>query len=308
MMKSRNKKTKDYPRQYDHMSYSGLIRKIDKLQGIYGLPPPFIETSTVDLVSPEFASIWNHVFAFNNNLSEISSKYVTPIKKPLQSCGNLTKPKYKHSSVILESRPLKIRFNKSCKQQAITHIKQKYEPMTDGELCKALSMDEFELAEAFGYSDNTVVTVFNDDTYEVDTDGLLLADDEDIKLAAAYGYNDGKDRNTSSDDDFTLAAAFGYRDDMDNCGGEHPNTEVVRQESCRSSTSASLDDQELAAEFGYSAEDCDDDTGTDTGTDNDSSEGSTSETYEDDSETTSETSDPSTDVESSEEEDFSSSS
>ena len=42
MMKSRNQKTKDYHRQYDHMSYSRLIRKIDKLQGFYGLPPPFI--------------------------------------------------------------------------------------------------------------------------------------------------------------------------------------------------------------------------------------------------------------------------
>ena len=81
---------------------------------------------------------------------------------------------------------------------------------TDVELCKALSMDELKLAEAFRYSYNTVATAFDDDTYEVDTDGLLLANDEDIKLAAVYMViMIVKIRNRSSNDDLILAAAFG---------------------------------------------------------------------------------------------------
>ena len=94
------------------------------------------------------------------------------------------------------------------------------------------------------------VDLFNDDSYEVDLEGLQLADDEDRKLAAAFGCNDCSRSNVSSDDDDQLASAYGYNLDVGD-PGEVLHMEGGHSDSCKDFTATSLDDRELAAEFGY---------------------------------------------------------
>ena len=197
----------------DPMCPSRLIRKINKLQCMYGLPSPMSEIPTTNLVPPEFTSIWVNVFAFNEHMSEISSQVVTPGMNT-KSKINSSRTKFKNSSIILESRPLKIFKTPDTKKKEVIKSSIKYEPMNDAELATALGLDEAEIARAFGYDDEdtsikAVYPVY-DEEYEIDTEGLDLINDRE--LAASFGYVEDID---TSLDDRDLAAAHGYHDDSE---------------------------------------------------------------------------------------------
>ena len=69
---------------------SSLTRKIDKLQCFYGLPASHRQNTADDLISPEFASIWENLFVFNNQMSEIAYEQIVP---KLNANGGLAKTK-----------------------------------------------------------------------------------------------------------------------------------------------------------------------------------------------------------------------
>ena len=246
---------------------SKLCRTSDKLQSKYGIPPSNRDLSEDD-VCPELFTIWENVLSFNCHvLDNVSTNsFIQTKPKP--------KSEYRQKSVILESRPFKFSTKKTIKKpKAVSKV---YEPMTDAELAKALSIEEIELAEAFGYHDNLAIEnvedgdiaiheKFDDDNYAVDTDGLCLLDDEkaadmynlniyqsncddDVELAAAHGYHGQMDFNESDLDNVyvKLAAAHGYdvESDIEEIAAAHGYHDAGESNS-------SLDDDELAAAFGY---------------------------------------------------------
>ena len=246
---------------------SKICRVTDKLQSSYSAPPTVVRNLVEDGVDPEFSSIWENVFAINQHIAvhqspktfiQNNSKFKAVDKYP-------KKDVYHNRSVILESNPFKFDRKKTTKKPK--PVPKDYEPMTDAQLAKALSMDERELAEAFGYHDTVVNEKFEDDEYAVDTEGLHLVDDceltggsnfhniqanvqTDLELAAAHGYYDETDveiiDNIQSmcQTDMELAAAHGYgiETEVENLAAAHGHYD---------GSDTSLDDDELAAAFGY---------------------------------------------------------
>ena len=214
-------------RRQENMFIINMCKKIDRFQSSFGVPPPPCERDyAADLLNFEFAEIWKNVLCFQHNVLDF---------KHVQTNSNYSifkppKRKYTRTAIVLESKPLKVR-NKNVKNKSKNLTIPKYEPMDDAQLAKALNLDECELSEAFGYAEQELNKMFNDDDYEVDTNGLQLIDDDE--LAAMFGYP----AQNSSFNDEDLAAAQRY------------------VEGNRSSSSSTLDENELAAEFGYGVSD-----------------------------------------------------
>ena len=127
---------------------SKLCRKSDKLQSRYGIPPSYRDLSK-DGVCHELFTIWENVLSFNCHvLDNVSTNsFIQTKPKP--------KSEYRHKSVILESKPFKFSTKKAIKKpKAVSKV---YEPMTNTELAKAHSIEEIELAEAFGYRGNPTI-------------------------------------------------------------------------------------------------------------------------------------------------------
>ena len=112
---------------------------------MYGVPPSFRQEVSEDLICSEFLTIWENVLFFQHNVLKSFPIKANSIQFPQKSY----KKKYHHTSIILESRPLKFRIKK--RTSKLKTSKKLHEPMNDSQLAKALSMDEMELAEAFGY-------------------------------------------------------------------------------------------------------------------------------------------------------------
>ena len=200
-----------------------LAKNLDRLQEKYGVPPSFRPNPAEDLIVSEFASIWENVFSFRSNVlkiddnEKISNKsYHNPIlstkvkaEKPDDGSKMKVslKSKLKHKPlVILESRPYKFKSqNQKCKSRKLKQP-DRYEPMSDAELAKALNLDVEEVKEYFEYAnENASETVCldafgKDDAYNLDVDGLKLGEistlpgNENISksledLMAAHGYD-----------------------------------------------------------------------------------------------------------------------
>ena len=103
-------------------------------------------------------------------------------------------------------------------------------------------MDETELAEAFGYHDNLEVTNFEDEEYALDTDGLCLVQDSEIT-----GLCSAANVQSCSEEDKDLAATHGYGDEnVENV------VDIAAAHGYYDASESTLDDDELAAAFGYS--------------------------------------------------------
>ena len=85
-----------------------LSRKINKLQSMYGVPPSFRQEVSEDLICSEFLTIWENVLFFQHNVLKSFPIKANSIQFPQKSY----KKKYHHTSIILESRPLKFRIKK----------------------------------------------------------------------------------------------------------------------------------------------------------------------------------------------------
>ena len=252
---------------------TSMSRKLSRLQSNYGFPPLPIKNFVEDQICPDFLAIWENIAFFQYNVLDRNTSYQVI---PLKTAQKPSRKKYHHSTVMLESRPHNIfKSQKHMKQNKVVE-KHYYEPMTDSQLAAALNLDEEEIAGAFGYNNVASINTFHDGDYELDTNGLELIGDgerdalicnnepsseDDIKLAAQFGYYDGNSatqdfsfeygygsRPESSHSDKDLAIEFGYghppdsyKDSADNIsdyGGEkYPNS--------------SNDEDHIGAEFGY---------------------------------------------------------
>ena len=265
----------------ENMQIKSMVRKLDKLQAFYGMPPVVEKNETTSWIEPEFGTIWENVLFFAQNVLNMAVK-----KTDLpQFNSSLPKVKYVHRSVILESRPMKFAIKRKVSKPKIPKQMPSYQPMTDDELAVALALDKSELEEAFACNDRydaeegsfdgaaVLQKVFDDDLYQVDVDGLnLLSDGE---LPSRYGYDDN---NSKSIED--LAAAHGYNvsgpRNSDSSQDETDGSMTAETSNPGDNLSASL--EELAAAHGY----CDDgpehiDSGQDTEADDECDEVDVSE-------------------------------
>ena len=208
---------------------------------MYGVPPSFRQEVSEDLICSEFLTIWENVLFFQHNVLKSFPIKANSIQFPQKSY----KKKYHHTSIILKSRPLKFRIKK--RTSKLKTSKKLHEPMNDSQLAKALSMDEMELAEAFGYFENhdlnesAFANMFQDDCYEIDTSGLQLVDYETgIKIACVNV------ENSSNLADQDLAHTFGYWDAAYDSSGDGNKNQLELQGNCDTD-----EDAALAAEFGY---------------------------------------------------------
>ena len=63
----------------------------------------------------------------------------------------------------MESLPYKFESRRKVRKSNSVNKPTVYEPMTNGELAKALNISELELAQAFGYDEDGPTQAYNDD-------------------------------------------------------------------------------------------------------------------------------------------------
>ena len=99
---------------FEQMTLTKLIKIIDRLQCVYGLPPPSRHNTTQDLVFPEFASIWATSLHSTHICQTLFPKIDAPDINPQLKYSSF-KTKFKRSAGFLESIPLKLNFSQSQK-------------------------------------------------------------------------------------------------------------------------------------------------------------------------------------------------
>ena len=89
---------------------------------MYWVPPSFRQEVSEDLICSEFLTIWENVLFFQHNVLKSFPIKANSIQFPQKSY----KKKYHHTSIILESRPLKFRIKKE--QASLKHQKSYMNP------------------------------------------------------------------------------------------------------------------------------------------------------------------------------------
>ena len=246
----------------DSSIVANIARKVANIQNKYGLPPPLFRSNLADdLIDPEFATLWDNVLWFGHKL--LMKTCDTTIITSYEITSKLTKRKYQRSSIILESKPLRVKSKKHGKKYSTLLKNKQQNTMTDAELAKALDMGEDELAEAFGYTNTSGLNhkswedvlaeahgytntsglshrLCEDENYEIDSQGLEFHSAGELDTLTCIN-----EINSGLQDD-ELAELFGYS-----------NVDAVQEPSAALENENSLDkeDRQLAAEFGYTNED-----------------------------------------------------
>ena len=84
--------------QKDGRLIKSMVRKLDNLQSVFGVPPVLEVNIAAKWIEPEFATIWENVLYFKHNV-------LKPKMFEKNGCPYLSRPlqaKYAHRSVILE--------------------------------------------------------------------------------------------------------------------------------------------------------------------------------------------------------------